>query len=342
MSAVTGIAAAGNGQEMYAGRILAYDGLGQRLAKGVPAKDWRKVLDAANLNFRFHKDDVQDMAGNVIEGQQVVYREVVGGPNDGQRKHVGIVKMRHSLDGSQPEQMMEAAALANPGGTFETAGMLEKNCRLWVQMSGGDELVIDPKGANDRVGNYFTVTTMPNGDGATLFGDAFVRFNCTNVITSAIRGSDWLFRIRHTQSHADRVTAAVKAIAAARTHREIAAATFTELFETAFSTKQFENVVTTLHGARPEDNVKGRLTKWETMRDQHMWAWNAAHNAAIRETAWGAWQSVLEVSQWMRTMQDTPHGRENFYAAGAGFDGPTNDLRRKSLVLVGARAGVKV
>lgn len=340
MSAITKIVTAGNGQEMYAGRVKAWDGLGQSIGE-IPAKDWAKVLKAANLNFRFHHDTIKDSLGNEIPGHRVVYREIQGGPEDGTRVHSGVVGMRHNLDGSQPDELVQAASLANPDGFFETAGML-KNSRLWVQMTGDKEFVLDPTGVADKVLNYFTATTTFDGSGSIMFGDVDMRWNCANVINASVRGTKWEFKIRHTASAADRIAAAVKVIAARRLHRVAVHETYTELFETPFTTKKFENVVTTLHGERPKDNEKGRATKWENMMDSHMWSWNADHNAGIRETAWGAWQAVLEVAQWERTIQNTPNGQSNFYAAGAGLDGPTNNLRQRSLELVGARAGVNV
>lgn len=341
MSAITKIVTAGNGQEMYAGRVKAWDGLGQSIG-AIPAKEWQKVADAANLNFRFQHVDIADAeTGQAIPDNRAVYREIQGGPEDGTRVYAGVVGMRHSLEGSQPCELLEAAALANPEGTFETAGML-KNSRLWVQMTGDKEFVLDPNGVSDRVLNYFTATTTFDGSGSIMFGDVDMRWNCANVINASVRGTKWENKIRHTASAADRIAAAVKVIAARRLHRVAVHETYTELFETPFTTKKFENVVTTLHGEKPEDNVKGRLTKWEKMMDSHLWAWNAAHNAGIRDTAWGAWQGILEVSQWSRNIQNTENGESNFYAAGAGLDGPTNNLRQRSLELVGARAGVRV
>ena len=339
MSAVTKIVQAGNGQEMFAGRVAAWDGLGQVSDKVIPAKDWNKFQNMANLNFTFHYSPVFDDLGNEVPKSRVVYREVQGGAQDGTRVHSGIVGDRHHQ--LQPGELFEAASIANKAGEFITAGLL-KNSRMWIQMTGDKEFVLDPGGVADRVLNFSTFSTTFDGSGSLIIGDTNLRWNCANVITADIRGTKWEYRIRHTASAKDRLSAAVEAIADSRSHNVKFQALAKELFETPFTTKQFENAVVSLNGARPEDNVKGRETKWENMMESHMGFWNGAHNAGIRETAWGAWQVLMEENQWGRNIQNTPNGEANFWAAGMGFDGPTNSYRQDSLALVAARAGVSL
>lgn len=339
MSSVTGIVTAANGQDMYAGRVAAWDGLGQVSDKPIPASEWKRFQKMANLDFDFHYAPVFDELGNQIPKARSVYREIQGGENDGMRVHSGIVGDRHYQ--IQPSTLFETAALANPDSDFQTAGLL-KNSRLWIQMAGDKEFVLDPNGVADRVLNYTTFSTTFDGSGSLLIGNVELRWNCQNVITASIRGTKWEYKIRHTQSAEKRLQEAAKAMAAKRIHtvkfQEIA----TELFAKPFSDKQFENAVTTLNGKRPEDNVKGRETKWENMMESHFSLWNAAHNAGIRGTAWGAWNVLLEENQWGRNIQNTENGESNFWAAGMGFDGPTNAYRQASLELVASRAGVAV
>lgn len=339
MSAITGIAVAGNGQEMYAGRKPAWDGLGQTFDKPIMSADYMTMLDKANLNFEFHYSPVYDDKGNEIPKQRVVYREVQGGKDDGKRVFSRVVGIRHTQ--VQPKELAETAHAANPDGEYITAGYL-KNSRMWLQMTGDKEFVLDPNGVADKILNYATISGTFDGSGSIVIGDIDFRLNCQNVVTSAIRNTKWEYHIRHTISVMDRLAEAAIAIRTRRAHRIAFKETATALFEAKFTTKQFENLVKTLNPERPKDNAKGRQTKWDDMFDSNMWAWNASHNAGIKGTAWGAWQALIERNQWFRKVQDTPNGQANFWAAGMGFDGPTNDYRRKALVLVGARAGVAV
>lgn len=338
MSAITGIATTAMGTERYAGRVSAWDGLGTVIGD-IPTADFHRALTVANCDVTYAKDDVFDSLGNVIPGFQTVYLPVKGGQNDGGRDFSGIVGMRHEL--VQPVEVAELNHLINPKGKIETMGIL-RNSRFWIQSSGLEPIILDPKGANDVVNNFTTASNTVDGSGSLVIGDVMERWNCANVITFSLKSTKWDVRLRHTQSVTERMRQAALAIAAKRGHWEASREVFTTLFESPFSTKQFENAVITLNtkDGKPKDNEKGRLTKFENMMDEHMLMWNSSHNAGIRETAWGAWNVLLEVNQHFRKVQNTPNGQSNFFAAGAGFDGPTNTFRQDALTLVSSRAGV--
>lgn len=340
MSAITGIVTAGNGQEMFAGhRISAWDGAGQKFDKAIPARNVDEFLRLANLNFDFHYSPVFDELGNEIPKARSVYREIHGGELDGTRVHSGIVGDRHHQ--VQPRELGEFVKAALPDNLVSTGGML-KDTRMWLQLEGDKNYEISPNGVADKVRNFWTVTSTFDGSGSIFVGKVLERWNCRNVITGSMRGTEWAFKIRHTASVKDRLALAAKAIAAGKAYEMTMTEVMREMAEKPFTQKQFVNAVTTLNGDRPEDNVKGRETKWENMMESHMALWNAEHNENIKGTAYGAYQVLIERAQWGRNVQDTENGMSNFWSAGMGFDGPTNAYRQRSLDLVAARSGVKV
>lgn len=340
MSNITGIAAAGNGLEMFAGhRISAWDGAGQKFDRAIPASKIDEVVKAANLNFEFHYSPVFDELGNEIPKARSVYREIHGGAEDGTRVHHGIVGDRHHQ--VQPMQLAALMRDALPDALVITGGML-KDSRMWFQVEGDKEYEVSPNGVADRVRNFWTITSTADGSGSVHVGKVLERWNCRNVITGGIRGTDWAFKIRHTASVHDRMRLAAMAISQGRAYEVKMIELMQELAEKPFTQKQFVNAVTSLNGERPSDNVKGRLTKWENMLETHMSLWNASHNENVKGTAYGAYQILNERAQWGRNIQDTPNGQANFWQAGMGFDGPTNAYRQRALDLVASRVGVKV
>jgi len=340
MSAITGIVTAGNGQEMFAGhRISAWDGAGQRFDTAIPAERISEVLDLAHLNFDFHYSEVFDELGNKIPKARSVYREIHGGAEDGTRVHSGIVGDRHFQ--VQPVELGEVVAQALPKHLVVTAGML-KDSRMWIQVEGDKEYTIGENGVSDKVRNFWTISGKFDGSGSIVIGKVLERWNCRNVITGSMRGTAWEFKIRHTKTVMERLGLAAKGIAEGLEYETRAVEVMTELSRKPYSEQQYVNAVKTLNGDRPEDNVKGRETKWEKMMESHMTLWNAAHNANVKGTAYGAWQCLIERAQWARNIQNTPNGEANFWSAGMGFDGPTNDYRQDALALVAARSGVSL
>ena len=83
---------------------------------------------------------------------------------------------------------------------------------------------------------------------------------------------------------------------------------------------------------KPEKDVKGAAKKWETKMETFTQAWKGTPNAGIKNTAWGVFNALTEANQWGRNVrQNADNGQENFYAAGAGFDIPTNTFRQSAL-----------
>ena len=152
----------------------------------------------------------------------------------------------------------------------------------------------------------------------------------------ALSGISQSGKIRHTASAEERMTEHAEMFRHANAYFDAFDEEAKRLFAKPVSDKQYDNLVTKIVGKAPENNVKGRASKYESKRELFTQAWKGEPNAGIRGTAWGAFNALTEANQWGRNIQATDKGTENFFAAGAGFDIPTNAFRAKALQLVNA------
>ena len=161
-----------------------------------------------------------------------------------------------------------------------------------------------------------------------------VRVVCQNTLNLAMqKGIKQSFKIRHTIKADERMRAEAEAWRVAHTYMDAFEAQARDLLAQKVTDAQFFGIVEKMF-PKPEENVKGAQTKWENRQALFAQAWQGAPNAGIKGTGWGALNALTEANQWGRKTQNTKNGAENFAAAGAGFDIPTNQFRNEALAAV--------
>lgn len=317
------------GRDLFASyREVAWHRLGNVFQKEVT--DYMEMLTlagCANRNIRF--ESLATETGMILDN----HFATVGDMPDGTKKVYGVVGKRYEI--VQNEEAFSFLQSLSDGARWETAGELH-NGTTFGSLAFQRETVLDPSGVADKVKTYALVYTSHDGSTGLGYGLTPVRVVCQNTLNIALGKMSQGGKIRHTKSASERMHAAAEMFRHANAYFDAFDVQAQELFTKPVSDKQYSNLVKKVMGPEPEANTKGAITKYENRRDLYMQAWNGKPNAGIKGTAWGAFNALTEANQWGRNIQNTERGEENFYAAGSGFDIPTNAFRQKALTLVSA------
>lgn len=253
---------------------------------------------------------------------------------DGHRSFYGTV-------GNRYEHVQDSVAFGIfDGYRWETGGALYDGRKVFGSIAIDREIVLDPSGVADTVKTYGLVVNSHDGTSPLTFATTPVRVVCQNTLNAAMGSLRNVVKVRHTRTATERTQEAAAAWKAANGFLDVFESEAAALYAAAISDKQYENMFTTLF-PKPEEDVKGSLTKWENKRGLYMQAWNGTPNEGIKGTAWGAWNALTEANQWGRSIRDSERGEDSFVSAGMGLDGPTNKFRQDALSLVKVRAGIK-
>lgn len=216
------------------------------------------------------------------------------------------------------------------GARWETAGALKGGRVVFGSLAFDRDFVLDPNGVEDKVNSYLLVYTSHDGSTGLAGGITPVRVVCQNTLNVAQKGVKQTFKMRHTASVAERMKAEAALWRQANVYMDQFEKEAQTLFQTKASDKDFFAITEKMF-PKPEKDVKGALTKWENRMGLITQAWNGQPNAGIKNTAWGVFNALTESNQWGRNVRKTENGEENFFAAGAGFDIPTNTFRNNAL-----------
>lgn len=300
---------------------------GTQLPDGVTnSRDMLAAVNLAGWNVRLRP--VESDARRQTESFEVIRDN----PTDGGLDRLGIVGERYGI--VQNEQAFAMFDDLSP--TWEAGGSFKNGTLVYGQVSTDKEIVIDPAGAGDILRPKVVVSTTHNGSGALRIGRTVERLYCLNMFNAMMGNLQHAISLRHTLTISDRLKKIRLAWKQNDAYFAQVEAEAKALFERKCTDKEFFAMVDVLIGERPDDNVRGRETKWENSRELFSQAWRGQPNANIYGTRWGALQAMLEKNQWGRTIQKTDNGLDNFAAAGLGFDDQTNRFRQNALELVRA------
>jgi phage/plasmid-like protein (TIGR03299 family) len=306
-------------------RVPAWHGLGHVFTETVTTSE--RMLDLAGLsNWNVREEDVQVV--NSPHARFVVpAKAIVATMSDGDRV-LGVTGERYEIVSN--EDAFAFLQSLHDGARWETAGAIKGGRVVFGSMAFSRDFVLDPEGASDKVESYLLVYTSHDGSTGVAGGVTPVRAVCENTLNVAMGNIKQTFKMRHTAKVAERMAAEAALWRHANTYMDAFEVEAQTLFATKATDAQFFGIVDDLF-PMPEDNKKGAMTKWENRRGLFTQAWNGAPNAAIKGTAWGVFNALTEANQWGRSVRSTANGAENFAAAGAGFDIPTNQFRATAL-----------
>lgn len=318
-----------NGRSLFASfRENAWHRLGTVFTQEVT--DYREMLTLAGIDYRVEFEALSTESGIILDR----HRATVKVDPDGSRRAAGVVGMRYEI--VQNEDKFSWLQSLSDGARWETGGELSDGT-VFGSIAFERKIELDPSGVRDVVETYALISGSHDGSSGIVAGLTPVRVVCRNTLTAAQGNLKDRMTFRHTMTVHDRMAAAAEFFRTAHTYFDAFEEEAKALFAKPVSDKQYANLVERKLFPKPENDVKGSMAKWENKVGMYFEAWNGAPNAGIKGTAWGAFNALTEANQWGRNIQTgRENGEENFYAAGAGFDIPTNQFRAKSLQLVKA------
>lgn len=308
-------------------REPAWHGLGTILTDEVTTSEMLQAAHLAGWNVRL--DDVT-LPGRSHREFFAVTRT---NPFDGERDVLGVVGERYKV--VQNEDLFSFADNMLDGGRWETAGSIKNGTVVFGSLALDREVVLDPKGATDKVNTYMLVHTSHDGSLAVQASITPVRVVCQNTLNMALSGVTQSYKIRHTQTVQGKVQAAREALGIAHKYLDEFDKQAQELITTEINDQQFFEIITNVY-PKPEKDAKGSMTKWETKIDVLNDIYLGPTCENIKGTAWGAYNALTERLDWYRN----PRGgnAEGVLAAASGFDAATNAAKNTMLRAVKAVA----
>lgn len=215
------------------------------------------------------------------------------------------------------------------GATWESAGSIKDGRVVFGSLVVPREFVIDPEGANDKTVTYLLVHTSHDGSTAVQANITPVRVVCQNTLNMAIKGSKQSFKIRHTATVGGRIDEARRVLGLTFDHMDNFETMAKQLYETAMTDQQFNDIVKAIYTEPEAGSAKVAQTRWDDKVDllNNLWD-NSPTNATIKNTAWGALNTLTERIDYFRTGRK---GGEALIGAASGFDPVVNAEKARIL-----------
>lgn len=318
-------------------REPAWHGLGEVFTDEVT--DYNDMLSRAGLSdwdVREHNIAALTQDDTLLDARFVVPAKAIVATIGTEDVVLGVTGDRYEI--VQNEDAFSFLQSLKDGARWETAGAIKGGRVVFGSMAFDRDFVLDPSGVSDVVKSYLLVYTSHDGSTGVAGGVTPTRVVCQNTLNVAMGTVKNTFKIRHTQKAAERMNAEAALWRQANTYMDSFEKEAQTLFAQEVSDKAYFGIVENLF-PKPEKDVKGAVKKWETRQESFAQAWNGAPNQGIKNTAWGVFNALTEANQWGRNIRQGEKGKENFFAAGAGFDIPTNVFRAKAFDLAGSLVG---
>ena len=308
-------------------RQPAWHGLGTVIDEAVSTQE---MLDLAHLSGWNVRLETVDLPGR---SHRDYFATVRTNPFDGGTDVLGVVGERYKV--LQNEELFTFGDALLDGGRWETAGSIKNGTVVFGSLALDRTTELDPKGRGDKVNNYLLVHTSHDGSLAIQASVTPVRVVCQNTLNMAVgykgKGAKQSFRIRHTQTVQGKVQAAREALGLANQYLDAFDKIAAEMIAKEINDQKFFDIITTIY-PKPEENVKGAMTKWENKIDTLNTIYNGETCVNIKGTAWGAYNALTERLDWYRN----PRGgnAESVLAAASGFDPSTTSAKNSMLHVV--------
>lgn len=328
---VAAIASSDTGVDLFAShREPAWHGLGTVFTEEVT--DYSRMLDLAGLSGW----DVREQGivpvkedDSILPARFVTPAKAIVATIGTENVVLGVTGERYTI--VQNEEAFSFLQSLHDGARWETAGAIKGGRVVFGSMAFERDFVLDPSGVADKVESYLLVHTSHDGSTGIGGGVTPIRVVCQNTLNVAMGNIKNTFKIRHTLNAKDRMDAEAALWRQAHTYMDTFEQEAQAMFAQSVTDKQFFGIVEDMF-PKPEKDAKGAVKKWEKRQETFSQAWKGQPNEGIRNTAWGVFNALTEANQWGRNVRKAGNGQENFLAAGAGFDIPTNTFRHTALV----------
>ena len=320
-----------NGEVAFALRgEPAWHGLANVLFDADQHVSTSEMLESAKLNawnVRLEEMVMPEGYRNTTANQLVVRDN----PFDNTPEVLSVVGDRYKV--VQNEELFAFGdGILDGGATWESAGSIKGGRVVFGSLVVPREFILDPNGANDKTTTYLLVHTSHDGSTAVQANITPVRVVCQNTLNMAIKGSKQSFKIRHTATVGGRIDEARRVLNLTFDHMDNFELMAKELFETEMTNAQFDKLISQIYPAPDSNSAKVAQTRWDDKVSLLQTLWNdSPTNANIKNTAWGALNTLTERIDYFRTGRK---GGEALIGAASGFDPVVNAEKARILATV--------
>lgn len=241
-------------------------------------------------------------------------------PSDGKVHRLSIAGERYRTV-SNEELASMADGITSGDVKADAAGSWRNGRNVFMSFALGDDIVIDPKGSADKIARYLTIASSNDGSSSITAFIGDMRINCQNMLAGAKANALSIVRFRHTQSAEGRLLGARQALGVSFKQGAVFVDEMNELVKRDVDDAKFWKIVEALY-PKPEKDVKGAVTKWETKRENIAGFWNGATVANLDKTAYRAYNALNENLMWgSGVRKGNPEGA---LVRASGFDELTN------------------
>ena len=307
----------------------AWHGLGNVIAQGASTQEVLQAARLSNWNVRTVKYDAlayeDDDAFRVhpVEisladsHQRLIIRT---NPDNGNIECLGRVTGRYETFSNE-----QLAALANTIMDFDhetywdTAGSIHDNTVVFMSLKLGDEIIIDPEGANDRILQHVLRTTGHTGNMSVWAKNVGTRTVCANTWAMAMGEESPTYKFRHLKGQVDQEHDIASALGITRNYFKTLEEVANTLYETPMDTHAFVKFIDTLY-PQPEERDLGitqsgeirkdrTVTQWTNQRDTLVDIWKGEGQRGvntidnIQGTAWAGYNAFTEYLDWYGAKQ---------------------------------------
>lgn len=281
---------------LYVGRN-PWHGLGHQLPENAT---WETVAEVGGF-YRVREEPVVTVSGLPIPNRKALVREDTGRP-------LAVVSETYGVVQFEDVARTIVAAAEGVRAVFHTAGLLGVDgARGWLLA----ELprVLRVRGDASEIRPFLLGTAAHDGHNGVVLQNVATRVVCSNTLGVAL-GEDSRFRvaIHHTKNAATRLQEAQQAFAlllAGMDHFEEVA---NALASTKFTDRQMARTVDDLLPLPNGKEEAGKQLAEKRERVLSLFETGAGINAAIRGTAWAAFQAWTEYSDHHRVVRDDDNG----------------------------------
>jgi phage/plasmid-like protein (TIGR03299 family) len=313
----------------------AWHNLANRIFAQDESVSTQMMLDEAKLsNWNVSLSPVSDFipeSWNDTSNSQLVTRT---NPFNGGTDVLSTVGARYKV--VQNEELFSFADNILDGDSrcaWESAGSLKNGKVVFGSLTVPREMVLDPKGANDKTKLYLIVWTSHDGSVAVQAAITPVRVVCQNTLNLAMKQSKQSFKIRHTQTAEGKIQIARETLGLTLGYFDVFEKEAQALFAAEITDKEFQDIVKTIYPKPAESDSKLAKTKWDNkvvlLNDLYH---NSPTNANIKGTKWGAFNALTERLDYFRPTRKS--NSESKWASASGFDPIITAEKNKILQVV--------
>ena len=307
----------------------AWHGLGNKIVQGASTQEVLQAARLSNWNVRTVKydalayeadDKYQENPIQIIlndSNQRLIIRT---NPDNGQIECLGRVTGRYETYSNA-----QLAALANsimefdPDTYWDTAGAIHGNTIVFMSLKLGDEIIIDPQGANDKILAHVLLTTGHTGNMSVWAKNVGTRTVCANTYAIAMGEKSVAYKFRHLKGQVDQEHDIATALGLTRNYFKTLEEVANTLYEAPMDTNAFVKFIDTLY-PKPEERDLGvtqsgelrkdrTFTQWNNQRDTLVDIWQGEGQRGgdtidnIRGTAWAGYNAFTEYLDWYGAKQ---------------------------------------